>query len=124
MVFTFCQLLEIGRLIIIGVPVNMMNVVYERRRHISTTVLPNDTVEKKTFDIVPVFAFVIGDAVELLVLVVDDFNGRRGGQVAFENVNAVTLKIVFGKCAEFGEQFGDALRLFHAINSLAIRARG
>ena len=25
----------------------------------------------------------------------------------------MAFKIVFGKCAEFGEQFGDALRLFH-----------
>ena len=69
--------------------------------------------------------FKISDAVKALVIIVDDFNLRRGGQVSFEDVEAVAFKIVFGVFAEDSERgnnFRCKLHLNHSLLNCAGRA--
>lgn len=70
----------------------------------STIIFPYHAVERTIGrNIVPVFYFAIDDTVEFLVSVIDNFDGGRCGQVAFEYVNSVAFKVVIGKLAQFGE---------------------
>lgn len=81
-------------------------------------ILPNGAVKALRFLIIQRLFTNINDAKKFLVSVVDNFNDGRRGQIAFEDVNAVTLKIIVGKLVQLGEQFGDAGGIFHENHSL------
>ena len=66
----------------------------------------------------PITILVVSDAVESQMFVVDDFNLRRGGEVAFEDVEAVTFKVVVGELTQFGKQLGNTIGIFHGKHSL------
>lgn len=70
-----------------------------------------------------IFVFPINNTVETLTLIVDLFDGGRGGQVTFEDINAVTFKVVVGKLAKLGEQLGNTFGIFHDKHSLRICCR-
>lgn len=90
----------------------MMNMTVVR--NFAVIVLPNGTMNLIIYSVMPVTRFTVDNPVEFLMSVVDDFNGRRRGQISFEYVNSVAFKVVIGGVAErlqrgnnFGCKFHD-----------------
>lgn len=62
--------------------------------------------------------FRVRDAVKPLVFLVDDFNGGRCGQVAFEYVDSMTFKVGLGVVAQDfqgGDNFRCKLHRYHSL---------
>ena len=93
-----------------------MNFVFYRNT--AVIIFPNSTVDVISRTEMVCLISIIDNPVKPLVMVVDDFDGRRRGQVAFEDINAVTFKVVVGKFAQFGEQLSNTFRIFHGKHSL------
>lgn len=100
----FCcgQALQIRDIIVSFVFVYVMNVIAVG--NFAVVIFPYNTMKHIIRGVVPaICAFSINRAVKFLVSLVNDFNGWRIGQIAFEDVNPVTFKVVFGVGAKFGE---------------------
>lgn len=63
-------------------------------RNIAVIVAPNIGVDSGVTLIISISIFVIGDAVEALMSIIDLFGDGRAGEVAFKHVNAVAFKVV------------------------------
>lgn len=107
---SFSHALEIINVIICRVFVDMVNVV--SFWDFTMVVRPDGALNSDANEKMFVRFLAVNNAVKFLVSVVNDFNGRRGCQVAFENVNPVPFKIVGGVVAEdlqSGNNFGCKL---------------
>lgn len=107
----FSKTLQIIGRVISGVLVAVMNFIVGG--DVTMMILPNVAMNRMPSHVMPAFALLISNAVKALMSVVDNFDGRRRGQILFENVEAVAFKIVIGEFAEFSEQSGDTFRIFH-----------
>lgn len=120
MMFRLGQAPKVGGRIIRFVFVVMVNFVTVG--NFAVIVSPNVTINGCASYVVPVFVLEIDNAVETLVLIVDNFNDGRRSQITFENVNAAAFKIIVGVLAESGKRgkhFGRKLHFNHSLQKLS-----
>lgn len=84
----------------------------------SVVIAPYCALNVESCAIMPGSILVIQNSIKKLMIVVDNFNGRRCGQIAFEYVNAMTFKIVVGVFAQDGESCDDFSGKLHTNHSL------
>ena len=94
----------------------MMNVIAVR--YFTNVIFVNTAMNGITAEIMPFGFLPKSDTVKTLVLVVDNFNLRRGSKVAFKDIKPVAFKVGLGEFAKFGEQFSDTCGIFHINHSL------
>lgn len=116
--------MQILNVVIVFVSVAMMNIMRFPGRKFAVTIRKYNTVNKAICGIVPAFVLEISDTVETLMSFVDNFNDGRRSQIAFEDVNAVTFKIVVGVLAQDGKRGDDFRRKFHDNQSFLDESRG
>lgn len=97
-VLVVCHALEVFNVVVRFIAVEMVN--FATVGDFTVVICPNGAVNSSAGSEMALTIFQVCDPVESLVFIVDDFNGRRSGQVAFEDVEAVAFKVGLGVVAQ------------------------
>ena len=120
-VFSCREQLQVRNIVVSFVFVNVMDDIIADG-NFTVIILPHSTMKGIIYCIMTTSIFAINHAVKLMVSIVNNFDDGRGNQIAFEDVNAVAFKIIFGEGAKFGDELGNTFKIFHVNHSLQICA--